>query len=94
MQNLSSQHPDLTVTSEERVLNAILLWFVKAEELFGWDRVDEIMLNSTPELIFGERLKYVEEFLSYVRFSLLSFSVLEKVYPKSTVCKLIQQNVR
>lgn len=82
------QHPDLTVTSEERVLNAILLWFVKAEELFGWDRLDEIMLKSTPELIFGERLKYVEEFLSYVRFSLLSFSVLKKL-EESNLCRIL-----
>ncbi|KAG8369275.1 hypothetical protein BUALT_Bualt15G0134500 [Buddleja alternifolia] len=73
------QHPDLTVTSEERVLNAILLWSFKAEELFGWERFDEIMLNLTPELVFGERLSSLEEFLSFVRFPLLPYSVLQKV---------------
>ncbi|KAL7127865.1 hypothetical protein ABFS83_14G279000 [Erythranthe nasuta] len=73
------QHPDLTVTSEERVLNAILLWCCKAQELFGWDRVDEILLNSPPELVFGERLNSLKEFLSFVRFPLLPYSVLQKL---------------
>ncbi|KAK4434125.1 BTB/POZ domain-containing protein [Sesamum alatum] len=73
------QHPDLTVTSEERVLNAILLWCCKAEELFGWDRVDEMVLNSTPELVFGERLNSIEEFLSFVRFPLLPYPMLQKL---------------
>ncbi|KAL0366480.1 UNVERIFIED_CONTAM: BTB/POZ domain-containing protein [Sesamum radiatum] len=73
------QHPDLTVTSEERVLNAILLWCCKAEELFGWDRVDEMMLNSTPEVVFGERLNSLEEFLSFVRFPLLPSPMLQKL---------------
>lgn len=84
-QRLFLQHPDLTVTSEERVLNAILLWCCKAEELFGWDSVDEMMLNLAPELVFGERLNSLEEFLSFVRFPLLPYSVLQKVYPES-VC--------
>lgn len=73
------QHPDLTVTSEERVLNSILLWCCKAEELFGWERVDEMMLNFTPELVFGERLNLLEEFLGFVRFPLLPHSILRKL---------------
>lgn len=73
------QHPDLTVTSEERVLNAILLWCCKAEELFGWERVDEMMLNFTSELVFGERLNLLEEFLDFVRFPLLPHSILRKL---------------
>lgn len=82
------QHPDLTVTSEERVLNAILLWCCKAEELFGWERVDEMMLNVTPELVFGERLNLLEEFLDFVRFPLLPHSILRKVCPRSLFCYL------
>ncbi|KAL0392281.1 UNVERIFIED_CONTAM: BTB/POZ domain-containing protein [Sesamum radiatum] len=74
-----SEHPDLTVTSEERVLNAILIWCCKAEELFGWDRVDDMMLNSTPELVFSERLNLLGEFLSFVRFPLLPYPMLQKL---------------
>ncbi|XP_042063988.1 BTB/POZ domain-containing protein At2g30600-like isoform X1 [Salvia splendens] len=73
------QHPDLTVTSEERVLNAVLLWCCEAEELFGWESVDEMMLSLSPELVFGERLNFLEEFLDFVRFPLLPYSILEKL---------------
>ncbi|KAL6578268.1 hypothetical protein OROMI_010596 [Orobanche minor] len=73
------QHQDLTVTSEERVLNAVLLWCCKAEELFGWDRLDEMMLNSTPEIVFGQRLGSLEEYLIFVRFPLLPCLVLRKL---------------
>ncbi|GFP78976.1 BTB/POZ domain-containing protein at2g30600 [Phtheirospermum japonicum] len=73
------QHQDLTVTSEERVLNAILLWCCEAEDLFGWERLDETMMNSTPEAVFGDRLKPLEEFLNFVRFPLLPHLVLRKL---------------
>ncbi|XP_031102612.1 BTB/POZ domain-containing protein At2g30600 isoform X1 [Ipomoea triloba] len=73
------QHPELTVTSEEKVLNAILLWCLQAEEYFGWERIDEMMMNSTPELLFGERLTSLNMFLHFVRFPLLPSALLEKL---------------
>lgn len=73
------QHPDLTVTSEEKVLNAILMWGVKAKELYGWEVVDEMIIYSTPELLFGDRLQTVHDLLSFVRFLLLPLALLEKV---------------
>lgn len=73
------QHPDLTVTSEERVLNAILLWCLRAKELYGWEVIEEMILNSTPELLFGERLQSVYKFLPLVRFPLLPYPLLKKV---------------
>ncbi|KAL3505492.1 hypothetical protein ACH5RR_035333 [Cinchona calisaya] len=73
------QHPDLTVTSEERVLNAVLLWCLQAQELCGWERVDEILLNSTPEILFRERFKSLNTLLPHVRFPLLPCSVLKKL---------------
>lgn len=72
------QHTDLTVTSEERVLNAILLWCLQARELYGWEAVNELMVNSTPEMLFGERLESLNEFLHLVRFPLLSPDLLNK----------------
>lgn len=75
------QHPDLTVTCEERVLNAILIYCSQSKELNAWDRVDEKLLNSTPELIFGERLNSLDLFLSFVRFPLLPYEVLKLVCP-------------
>ncbi|KAM3236841.1 BTB/POZ domain-containing protein [Capsicum annuum] len=72
------QHTDLTVTSEERVLNAILLWCLQARELHGWETVNRSLVNSTPEMLFGERLKSLNEFLHLVRFPLLPLDLLKK----------------
>ncbi|CAA3010178.1 BTB POZ domain-containing At2g30600 [Olea europaea subsp. europaea] len=82
------QHPDLTVTCEERVLNAILIYCSQSKELNAWDRVDEKLLNSTPELIFGERLNSLDLFLSFVRFPLLPYEVL-KLLEGSNLCRHI-----
>ncbi|KAL6011917.1 hypothetical protein ACLOJK_002383 [Asimina triloba] len=73
------QHPDLTVTSEERVLDAILLWCMQACEILGWEAVDELLKFSTPEHLFGERLQTMETLLPFVRFPLMPSAVLKKV---------------
>lgn len=73
------QHPDLTVTSEERVLNAILLWCLQSKELYGWEIVDGLMMHSTPQLLFGERLRSVDILLLSVRFPLLPLALLKKL---------------
>ena len=84
-----SQHPDLTVTSEEKVLDAILLWGMKANEVYGWEVVDELMTHSTPEILFGERLQSVCNFLSLVRFAIMPISLLKKVIKLyTTTCQL------
>ncbi|KAM7521310.1 hypothetical protein LguiB_020272 [Lonicera macranthoides] len=80
------QHPDLTVTSEERVLNAILLWCLQAHELYGWEVVDETILDSTPQLLFGERLTALNALLPLVRFPLLPCALLKKL-ERSTLCR-------
>lgn len=74
------QHPDLTVTSEEKVLNAILMWGLGAKELYGWEVVDELIINLAPEHLFGERLLSVHDLLRFVRFPLLPHALLKKVY--------------
>lgn len=73
------QHPDLAVTSEEKVLNAILMFGMKTKELVSWEVVDEFMISSKPELLFGERLQLVHDLLAFVRFPLLPHSLLKKV---------------
>ncbi|XP_070028530.1 BTB/POZ domain-containing protein At2g30600 isoform X1 [Nicotiana sylvestris] len=82
------QHTDLTVTSEERVLNAILLWCLQARELYGWETVNELIVNSTPEMLFGERLKSLNGFLNLVRFPLLPLELLKK-FEGSNLCQQI-----
>ncbi|KAI9200663.1 hypothetical protein LWI28_011349 [Acer negundo] len=74
------RHPDLTVTSEERVLNAILMWCMKAKELCGWELVDQLMRKYTPEPLFEERMLHsVNDLLPYVRFPLLPHALLKKL---------------
>ncbi|XP_027330039.1 BTB/POZ domain-containing protein At2g30600 [Abrus precatorius] len=73
------KHPDLTVTSEEKVLNAILMFGMNAKELFGWEVVDRLIINSKPEVLFGERLGLVYDLLAFVRFPLIQYSLLEKL---------------
>lgn len=73
------QHPDLTVTSEEKVLNAILTWGLKAKDLYGWEMVDELIITSAPKQLFGERLRSVQDLLPFVRFPLLPHALLKKV---------------
>ncbi|CAA0842003.1 BTB/POZ domain-containing protein [Striga hermonthica] len=92
------QHQDLTVTSEERVLNAVLLWCCEGKELFGWEIIDEMLLNA-PENVFRERLKYLDGFLNLVRFPLLSSSVLQKLERSNlstcipTLSKLVKEAI-
>ncbi|GAV63477.1 BTB domain-containing protein/F5_F8_type_C domain-containing protein/BACK domain-containing protein/Methyltransf_FA domain-containing protein [Cephalotus follicularis] len=73
------QHPDLTVTSEERVLNAILMWGMNAKEFCGWEVVDELMKNDTLKFLFKERLHSVFDLLPFVRFPLLPYALLKKL---------------
>ncbi|XP_058090666.1 BTB/POZ domain-containing protein At2g30600 [Magnolia sinica] len=77
------QHPDLTVTSEERVLDAILLWCMQAGEILGWEAVEKLLKSSTPELLFGERLGSMETLLPFVRFPLMLSASLKKLEKSS-----------
>lgn len=83
------QHDEMTVTSEERVLDAILTWSMEACENFCWTTVDKLLSTSTPEQLFGERLTAVDTLLRFVRFPLLPLSTLERM-KKSNLAKRIQ----
>ncbi|KAL7190046.1 hypothetical protein ACSBR1_039650 [Camellia fascicularis] len=62
------KHPDLTVTSEERVLNAILLCCMQAKEFYVGRK-----------LLFGERFQSINYLLPFVRFPLLPYALLKKL---------------
>uniref|UniRef100_M4DYQ7 BTB domain-containing protein n=1 Tax=Brassica campestris TaxID=3711 RepID=M4DYQ7_BRACM len=70
---------DLTVTSEEKILDAVLMWCMKAEEPQRWEEIDELMNYSNPETLFKERLQSLDDLLPHVRFSLLPYELLEKL---------------
>ncbi|CAN1781860.1 BTB/POZ domain-containing protein At2g30600 [Linum perenne] len=82
------QHQDLTVTSEEKVLNAILMWCIQAKELYGWETVDELIACSSLDLLSSDRLQSLNDLLPFVRFPLLPHSVLKKL-EQSNLCKHI-----
>ncbi|XP_073011736.1 BTB/POZ domain-containing protein At2g30600 isoform X1 [Typha latifolia] len=73
------EHADMTVTSEEKVLDAILLWCMQAREIYGWATVDELLSSSTPDHIFGERLSSVDILLPFVRFPLMPSLLLQRL---------------
>ncbi|CAN7137310.1 unnamed protein product [Brassica rapa subsp. narinosa] len=70
---------DLTVTSEEKILDAVLMWCMRAEEPQRWEDIDELMNYSNPETLFKERLQSLDDLLPHVRFSLLPYELLEKL---------------
>ncbi|KAJ4770586.1 BTB/POZ domain-containing protein [Rhynchospora pubera] len=73
------QHPDMTVTSEEKVLNAILVWSMQADEMCGWVQVDELLSSSNPVELFRERICLLDSLLPFVRFPLMPSSLLDKL---------------
>lgn len=75
---VKSQHPDLTVTSEEKVLQTVLSWCMQAKEWIGWEVLDELTKKSNIEK-FGERLQSLNVLLPFVRFPLLPLPLLKKV---------------
>ncbi|KAI3834318.1 hypothetical protein MKX03_030125 [Papaver bracteatum] len=77
------QCPNLTVTSEERILDAILLWGMEASDLLGWEAVDTILKTTAPDLLFGERLLSVNMLLPLVRFPLMPITLLKKLEKSS-----------
>ncbi|CAA6657824.1 unnamed protein product [Spirodela intermedia] len=79
------QHPDLTVTSEERVLDAVLMWCMQADDIFGWETVDELLKSSETHLFFKDGLPMLESLLHLVRFPLLPSTTLEKL-ERSFIC--------
>lgn len=78
------QHPDLTVTSEEKVLQTVLSWCMQAKEWIGWEDLDELAKKSIIEKS-GERLQSLNVLLPFVRFPLLPLPLLKKLEESNIV---------
>ncbi|XP_010469825.1 PREDICTED: BTB/POZ domain-containing protein At2g30600-like isoform X2 [Camelina sativa] len=70
---------DLTVTSEEKILDAVLMWCMKAEESHSWEVIDEMMNYCEPKILFKERLQSLDNLLPHARFSLLPYELLKRL---------------
>jgi hypothetical protein len=55
----------MTVTSEEKVLDAILTWCMEASETSYWNSVDKLLSSSMPEQLFGGRLTAINDLLPF-----------------------------
>ncbi|KAL5201989.1 hypothetical protein ABZP36_012941 [Zizania latifolia] len=82
------QHGDMTVTSEERVLDAILTWCMEACDCFNWTSVDELLNTSRPEQLFGGRLTAINTLLPFVRFPLMQLSLLQLMEKSNLVTNI------
>ncbi|KAL4186491.1 hypothetical protein AMTRI_Chr09g34160 [Amborella trichopoda] len=73
------QHPSLTVTSEERVLDAVLMWCMQAGEVYHWETSDELLNACTPDLLFRDRIGLIHVLLPLVRFPLMPVTLLKRL---------------
>ncbi|KAJ3693942.1 hypothetical protein LUZ60_009422 [Juncus effusus] len=74
------QHRDMTVTSEEKVLDAILLWCMRGNEILGWASIDGLLNDSlTAVQLFEDRVSSLDSLLPFVRFPLMPSTLLNKL---------------
>ncbi|XP_078430629.1 BTB/POZ domain-containing protein isoform X2 [Wolffia australiana] len=84
------QHLELTVTTEERVLDAILMWCMSAKDVYGWETIDELLKSSEPNQFFNTRFSMVDGMLHFVRFPLLPSTTLKKL-ERSFIARLFPE---
>ncbi|KAJ7516513.1 hypothetical protein O6H91_22G061000 [Diphasiastrum complanatum] len=71
------QHPNLWVTSEERVLDAVLMWAADLEGIFGWEDAD--MKANGFDSFSGNRVQHLKDLLLLVRFPLMPMDLLHRL---------------
>ncbi|KAH9549375.1 hypothetical protein CY35_10G016000 [Sphagnum magellanicum] len=81
------QHPDLCVESEEKVLDAVMLWAANRDEIHGWDDANCHANNLEQDHLFGQREEDLESLLPLVHFPFISLPVLEMLQ-NSDLCTL------
>ncbi|CAM6116675.1 unnamed protein product [Calypogeia fissa] len=73
------QHPSLRVTSEEKVLDAVISWAAKKDGIGSWKDANTYHLCKMDESLFSDRLMDLEILLPNVRFPLISLAVLQEL---------------
>jgi hypothetical protein len=89
--SLVVQHPQLWLTSEERVLDAVLLWGAHTSGLATWQDVDTAVHEVGADTVFRERRDEVEKLLGLVHFPIMMLAVLQQVrgpaaHPTADLC--------
>eukprot|EP01018_Ginkgo_biloba_P004223 Gb_09011 [translate_table: standard] len=75
----TARHPELAVTSEERVLDAVLMWATQDDDIHGWEAANEQLKAFGPDIIFGQRLELLNDLLPLIRFPLMPLVLLQKL---------------
>lgn len=81
------QHSALSVISEEKVLDAIMMWGANKDDIHGWEDANQRAMAEGAEL-FQDRLEDVKLLIPLVRFPLMSLPVLQMLQV-SELCRLI-----
>eukprot|EP00250_Pteridium_aquilinum_P012428 c20722_g1_i3 orf=213-2012(+) len=73
------QSSDLWVSTEERVLNAIIMWASVGKQIHNWRAANEYVSEHSVNELFKERLASLNEVLQYVRFALMPPTLLQEI---------------
>ncbi|KAI5075302.1 hypothetical protein GOP47_0009378 [Adiantum capillus-veneris] len=70
---------DLSVATEESVLNTMILWASADQHLHDWRGAEDYLSEHSVVELFGERLISFDEMLQYVRFALMPPTLLQEL---------------
>ncbi|XP_024518354.1 BTB/POZ domain-containing protein At2g30600 [Selaginella moellendorffii] len=79
------QHPDLLVTSEEKVLDAVFMWGSKMEGVQCWEEADT-KYKAGLQVICPDREEDLKVLLPLIRFPLMSMELLQQL-DSSALCE-------
>jgi len=77
---LVQQHPALSVISEDKVLDSIMMWGANKDTIHSWEDANE-QAKTEGASLFQDRLEDVKLLLPLVRFPLVPLQVLQTVSP-------------
>ena len=75
---LISQHPALCVISEEKILDAIMMWAANKDDVHGWEDANGRARTEGASL-FQDQMEDLKLLLPLVRFSLIPLHILQMV---------------
>jgi hypothetical protein len=79
---LKNQHPALCVISEEKVLDAIIMWGANKDDIHGWEDACR-QARTEGASLFQNRMEDLKLLLPFVRFPLIPLPVLQMVSQRS-----------
>lgn len=75
---LTYQHPALCVISEEKILDAIIMWAANKDDIQGWEDAN-CRARTEGASLFQDQMEDLKLLLPLVRFSLIPLPILQMV---------------